>query len=385
MAGHSGRGSLNTSSKAIREKLVSVPSFLNTKFYVLMLQGASAIFIKTLNTNLNAMKKSLLLLALVNLLGSAVLGQKKGQEAEKHEYDKFRTEKSKIIPKMTRLAIAQLVVDYKLTTTAKAITQEASSRKLAGARVSAYLEFTDGDMTKEEYQEITNYFYSYFQRKLKAAGIDTVSWSAVTGTEFYQKSADDQATGEKKEKGSNVWKTAVANNGKILHHGNVGFAGGKGKRAVEFSKDLDAVMGLFELEVDFADVVVNLEVKTRERHDLFGGWYFPEVTTTKYTWGINPEMRIGNTDGTLPLLSPAKGWGEVLMLWKDIESKATYADAMTEDVSKGRSTVKALVAFRKELTPVLIQTTREKYKAAARKTVEAYADNFVAMCQKLKN
>lgn len=331
------------------------------------------------------MKKPLLLFVLLTLMSSALLAQKKGEVTEKHEYDKFRMEKSKIIPDLKRLAIAQLVVDYKLTTTAKAITQEASSRKIAGARVSAYLEFTDGDMSKEEYQEITNYFYSYFQKKLKAAGIDTVGWSAVTAHEFYQKSADDEATGEKEEKSSNVWKTAVANKGKILHHGNVGFAGGKGKRAVDFCKDLNAVMALFELSVDFADVIVNLDIKTTERKDLAGGWYYPEVTTTKYTWAINPEMRIGNTDGTLPMLAPAKGWGEMIMMWNDIESKATYADKMTEDMSKARSTVTSLVAFRKELTPVLIQTTREKYKAAAKKTVEAYADNFVAMCEKYRD
>jgi hypothetical protein len=333
------------------------------------------------------MKKSLLLFAMVTFLSSVVLGQKKGEVTEKHEYDKFNMEKSKIIPDLKRLAIAQLVVDYKLTTTAKAITQEASSRKIAGARVSAYLEFTDGDMTKEEYQEITNYFYSYFQKKLKSVGIDTVGWSAVTATEFYQKSADDEATGEKEEKSSNVWKTAVANNGKILHHGNVGFAGNKGKRAVAFMKDLEAVMGLFELSVDFADVVVNLEIKTTEQKNLYAGWYYPEITTTKYTWAINPEMRIGNNDKTFPMLAAAKGWPEIVTMWgnKDIISKATYADKMTEDVSKGRSTVTALVAFRKELTPVLIQTTRDKYKAAAKKTVEAYADNFVAMCMKYKD
>ncbi|HWA33837.1 MAG TPA: hypothetical protein VG737_06895 [Cyclobacteriaceae bacterium] len=333
------------------------------------------------------MKKSLLLLALVALLGNTVLGQKKKgkEQEEKHEYDKFRMEKSNTIPGLKRLAIAQLTVDYKLTTTAKAITQEASSRKIAGARVSAYLEFTDGDMTKEEYQEITDYFYSYFQKKLKAAGIDTVGWAAVTATEFYQKSADDEASGEKESKSSNVWKTSSAHNGKILHHGNVGFAGGKGKRAVEFCKDLDAVMGIFELAVDFADVVVNIEVKTREQIDLYDGWYFPEVTKTTYTWGINPEMRIGNVEnGTLPMLAPAKGWGDMIMMWNDIESHAKYADLMTEDMSKARGTVTSLVAFRKELTPVVIQTTRDKYKAAAKKTVEAYADNFVAMCLKYR-
>ena len=46
-------------------------------------------------------------------------------------------------------------------------------------------------MTQPEYDAITNHFYSYFQKKLKEGGIDTVGWNAVTAHEFYQKVSDD--------------------------------------------------------------------------------------------------------------------------------------------------------------------------------------------------
>ena len=49
-----------------------------------------------------------------------------------------------------------------------------------------------------------------------------------------------------------------------------------------------------------------------------------------------------------------------------------------EDVSKRRGTAAAMFAFRKEMTPVLIETTKMKYKEAAKKTLEKYADAFVA-------
>lgn len=69
------------------------------------------------------------------------------------------------------------------------------------------------------------------------------------------------------------------------------------------------------------------------------------------------------------------------MMWNDIESHTKYAESMTEDVSKARSGVAKQFAFRKELTPVLIQTTRDKYKTAAKKAMETYAD---ALVEKIK-
>lgn len=327
------------------------------------------------------MKKTMFLAILLLVAGFAT-AQKKGAQTEKRESDKFRVESSKIIPKLDRLAIAQLVVHYKLTTTAKAVTQERSSMKIAGARVTAYLEFTDGDLTQENCQEISDYFYSYFQKKLKAGGIDTVGWNTVTAHEFYQKVSDDEEPEEKKEKGGNEWMTANANNGKKLRNGMAGFAGNKGKRAVALSEDTKAIIGFFELTLDFADVMVNLDIKTRERKDIGGGWYYPEVTTTKYTWAINPEMRIGNPDNAAPLLSGTKGWPEFILLWNDIASTTPYHDVMSEDMSKARSGLAKQFAFRKELTPVMIQTTRAKYIVAAKKACEAYADAFVEMCQK---
>ncbi|HNI96129.1 MAG TPA: HrcA family transcriptional regulator, partial [Leptospiraceae bacterium] len=50
-------------------------------------------------------------------------------------------------------------------------------------------ETTDGKLTDADFQEITDHFYNYFQRKLAAAGIDSVAWSTIAGTDFY-KTAD---------------------------------------------------------------------------------------------------------------------------------------------------------------------------------------------------
>jgi len=328
------------------------------------------------------MKKHFILILLVALIAGPAVAQKKGKdEAEKRESDKFKVDKSKLIPKMQRLALAQLTVHYKLTTTAKTVAHEKSSGSIAGARVSAYLEFTDVEPTQADFQEITDHFYAYFQKKLKAGGIDTVGWSAITAHEFYQKVTDDEDKEEKKEQGGNEWATANAKGGKMLHNGMVGFAGAKGKRIITFTEDLDAVAGFFELTVDFADVMVNLDLKTSKNEN----WLYTEtITSKKYTWAVNPEMTVNVPENAAPFLQARKGWPEFVFQWNDIQTKARYDAVMSEDPSKARSGLAKQFAFRKELTPVLLQTTRDKYKAAAKRACEVYADSFVEMCQRIR-
>jgi hypothetical protein len=296
---------------------------------------------------------------------------------EKPAAGRFKWEQSKIIPKLKKLAITELTVNYKLTTTAKTIAQEKSSGKIAGARVTAYLEFTDGDPSQDDFQGITDHFYRYFQKKLKANGIDTVGWNEVMSSDFYQKIGDDEKDDSKKEGGGNEWIVCTANKGKIVHSGQAGFAGGKGKRAADFA-DQFGTGASFKVNVDFADVMVNLDIKTTERKDLFGGWYYPEVTKQKYTWGVHAQMMVGDQDNKQwTYIWGTKGWPEFLFQWSDIPVEGNYAASMTEDVSKARSGLAKQFAFRKELTPVLIQTTRDKYVAAAKHAVEKWVDAFV--------
>lgn len=325
------------------------------------------------------MKKNFLLLILAATLAVPSFAQK--GEAEKTEADKFRVDKTKILPKMERLALAQLCVHFKLVTTTKTVVQEKDYRNIAGARVSAYLEFTDAEPTQSDYQAIADHFYAYFQKALKAGGIDTVGWGAITAHEFYQKVSDDEDKDEKKEKGGNTWTTATAHNGKMLHNGMTGFAGGKVKRSEAFVKDLNAVAGFFEVTVDFADVMVNLDLKVKKTED----WLYTTTTTNKkYTWAVNPEMMVGNPDNAAPMLMSNKGWPEMMLLWKPINTHARYDATMSEDASKARSGLAKQFAFSKEITPVLVQTTHDKYVAAAKLACEKYADTFVEMVQKQK-
>lgn len=327
------------------------------------------------------------MLGILFACGTVSAQKKKAEAAPPEDASRFNWDKSKLIPKLKRLAITELTVTYKLTTTAKTIAQEGrSGGKIAGARVTGFLEFTDNDPTQADYQGITNHFYSYFQKKLKENGIDTVGWNEVTASEFYQKSGGDEGEKEdaEQEGGGNKWVVCTANLGKVIHKGQAGFAGGKGKRAMEFA-DQFGTAASFKVNVDFADIMLNLDIKSTDRKDLFDGWYYPATTTKKYTWGVHAQMMVGDQeDKQWTYIWGSKGWPEFLFQWNDIPADGNYAVSVTEDASKARGGVAKAFAFRKELTPVLIQTTREKYIAAATNAVEKWVDAFVARAVQMR-
>ena len=327
------------------------------------------------------------MLAIVLATGTVLAQKKKAEAAPPTDASRFNVDKSKFLPKLQKLAITELTVHYKLTTTAKTITQEdRSGGKIAGARVTGFLEFTDSEPTEQDFQGITDHFYRYFQKTLKKNGIDTVGWNEVTASDFYQKI--DREEGDKedaeKEGGGNKWVVSTANKGKIVRKGMTGFAGGKGKRAVEFAKEFGTAAS-FKVNVDFADVMVNLDVKSTDRRDVGGGWYYPATTTKKYTWGVHAQMMVGNQETKdLTYLWNNKGGAEFVYQWNDIPVAGEYAESVTEDLSKARSGLAKGFAFRKELDPVLIQTTREKYIAAATNAVEKWVDAFVARAVQMR-
>jgi hypothetical protein len=320
----------------------------------------------------------LILLTIVFTHGVVLAQKKKGAVVEKTDASRFNWDNSKLVPKLKKLAITELTVNYKLTTTAKTIAQEQrSGGQIAGARVTGFLEFTDSEPTQTDFQGITDHFYRYFQKKLKENGIDTVGWNEITASEFYQKIGDDDEKDNEKEGGGNKWVVSTANKGKIVHKGMAGFAGGKGKRAMEFADQLGTGAS-FKVNVDFADVMVNLEVKSTDEKDIGNGWYYPATSSKKYTWGVHAQMMVGDQDNKeRTYIWGTKGWPEFLYQWTDVPVTGDYAESVTEDVSKARGGIAKQFAFRKELDPVLVQTTREKYLVAATHAVEKWVDAFV--------
>ncbi len=288
--------------------------------------------------------------------------------------------KPKIIPGITKLALAQLTVHYKLTTTAYTVGKEKSTGAIAGAKLTTYLETTDGELTDADFQEITDYFYAYFQRRLKENGIDTVGWSAITATEFYANGKGNLDV--KAEKGGNVWVSNTANKGNILYGGNIPFAFGKIKKASRFSEQIGAPAGYFHVTVDFADVMVNVDIKTSQSN--YSAGYLPLTKTRefKYDAVAKPEMKVIPSNLGFCLFWNDKDQSESLSVAKDIESGVGYHEALNQDASRIKNRA---FAFNKAMTPVVIETTRAKYKEAAKKALEKYADAFVAKTKEVND
>ncbi len=326
------------------------------------------------------MKNKLILLAFLGMLSNSI-------SAQTSDADKIQIAtggsfaKLKIAPSLAKLAIAQITINYKLTSTAKTIGKDKKTGTVAGAKLSAYLETTDGELTTADFQEISDSFYTYFQDKLKTNNIQTVDWSVITATEFYKNEAENEE--KKVSKNESVWITNNANNGNVIYGGGTAFAGGKMKRASKFCEEIGAPAGFFYLSVDFADLLLDLEMSS----GTSAGMYYSTTTKSKkYSWAVNPTMKVESPQLDLGRVSFSLFWNEKMqaessLLKEPILGTLKYADNVTEDASKLKN---SLFAFRKEMQPVVIQTTKEKYKAAAKEALQKYADAFVAKVLILK-
>ena len=280
--------------------------------------------------------------------------------------------KPKIIRSLDNLAIAQITVNYKLSTTEKTVVKDKSSGQIAGAKVSAFLETSDGELATADFQEVSDYFYSYFQKKLKQNGIDTVAWSTIAAADFYKEADEKKADEDQEKKSGQVWVTNNANKGNTIYGGKIGFAFGKGMRAVKFAKAMGAPIGYFYVTIDFADVVMNMDLKVSKEER----WLDIKTTTTKkYDAHVRANMKVTTSEMGLSMLENEKGVVETISLTEELESNAPYNATAYQDPSRLKNN---LFRFAKEMNPVIVETTKAEYKAAAKKACEKYADAFVA-------
>lgn len=326
------------------------------------------------------MKNKLILLVFFGMLSISIVAQ--STDADKVQIlTNGSFAKSKIAPNFSKFAIAQITINYRLTSTAKTIGKDKKTGTVAGAKLSAYLETTDGELTTADFQEISDSFYTYFQNKLKTNNIQTVDWAVITATEFYKSESENED--KKSSSNENVWITNNANNGNVIYGGGTAFAGGKMKRASKFCEEIGAPAGFFYLTVDFADLLLNLDMSS----GTTSGMYYSTTTKSKqYSWAVNPTVKVQSPELALGRLSFSLFWNEKMqaessLLTEPILGTLKYADNVTEDSSKLKN---SLFAFRKEMQPVVVQTTKDKYKAAAKEALQKYADAFVAKVLMLK-
>ncbi len=304
--------------------------------------------------------------------------------------------KPKVMPKMEKLALAEVSVNFKQVTTksVQKVEKKAgffgkSPGKAAQASVTAYLETTDGELSAADYQEVVDHFYGYFQKKLKDAGIDTVAWAAVTGSDYYKDADDDKADHEEEKSKGNTWVAYQAYGGKQLFNGKNGFAFLKSKSVSRMSDQLNAALGFINVTLDFAYIDVDLNIQT-------GGAYKSansssnNTTVMKSETAVTAYMRVSDFYETLrfSLLHNDKVQMENVNVKMGIAAEMDFATEMVKDPSRAekRNEFFRIGLVKKlESEPVVIVTTREKYKAAAKRALERYAEAFVLKAQMVKN
>lgn len=304
--------------------------------------------------------------------------------------------KAKILKKADKLVLAQVSVSFKqMTTKAVQMTEKKrtifgkSPGKSATASVTAYLETTDGELTDADYLEVTNHFYQYFQNQLKQAGVDTAAWAGVSNNSFYKdnvKEKDDDNE-EEKSKG-NAWVTYNAYNGALLFKKPTQLAFMRLKKAANLCDELGGPALFINTTVDFADLDVAVDVKTTG----YKSTWTPnssQTTTMKSETKVRAFMKIPalaeRTDYSF--LINEKQAAESISIASELPAEVDYATALTEDPERATKRSKFFsvsLSKKMESDPVVISTTKEKYKTAAKKALEKYADAFVAKLLQMK-
>jgi hypothetical protein len=305
--------------------------------------------------------------------------------------------KAKILKKVDKLVLAQVTVSFKQMTT-KAVQMTEKKRTLFGkspgssatASVTAYLETSDGELGSSDYLEITNHFYYYFQHKLKAAGIDTVGWDMVSNADLFKDNAKEKSEENEEEKSKgNSWVTYNAFNGSTMFGRSKSAAFLRMKKAGRMCEDLGGPALFINTVVDFADLDVSVNVNS-------GGYrstWTPnasQTTSMKSQTKVTAYMKIPNLMENFEssFLINEKLNAESISVKDQLPAEADFATEISEDPARATKRSKFFsVSLSKKLesTPVVITTTREKYKVAAKKALEKYADAFVAKTLQMKS
>ena len=307
--------------------------------------------------------------------------------------------KKTIVPKLDKLAVAQSTIIFKTATTREMLKNEKGAfggrKSLGGSvtgRVTAYLETTDGDLTKEDFQGLADHFYTYLNQQLEAAGIATVDWGTVTKADFYtaeNESGDEKKVKEETQRKGQVYEVVNANNGNTLisydptKTMNIGFAFGKMKRAGKFSDDLDAPVAYMHTVVDFADIMMDGDAKTGTSVSYEAGG-ITKITKTKafnFNSSVGANLKVaggatwdGKPVGGRIMFYNQKMATDMIQFEKDISSGVKFANEVTQDPNRKVLNKKENI-FAKDFNavPVVISTTKAQYIAAAKTALENYA------------
>lgn len=271
----------------------------------------------------------------------------------------------------TKMALAQVRVHFKVATT------EMNMKKGTSARVTAYLET---DVTERDLQALTDEFYRNLQQKLGALGIEFVGWDKIQAAEYYK----DRITAAEENKRSNsdlkngqAWFSFSAQGGPTFMRFNPGdgtmeiVAYGKYKKIKKFVEEVGADLATFDVVIDFAAIDIGVSSGSGSKYVLGG------TKTTSYQkadWSVAPIMMVNMANVSM---FDEKNKFDGFAVKAPIVSDIVFAPKPYEDPNRTALTTQRIFGTTFTATPVVIESKRDRYLAAARQVLNNYADLFV--------
>jgi hypothetical protein len=310
----------------------------------------------------------------------------------------------KPVERLQKLAIAQNEVLFKTVTTLSMLKTERGAfggRKSGGKAVQvrqvAYLEFSDGEMSNSEYQELANYCTQTMYKKAEAAGFATVDASTISNSNAYKEFDADNEEEDKEKFADQVYKGFNAYNGKTISKyvplkrmtGLIAF--GKQKKINRLAEELQATLALQTLVVDFVDIKLEADVKSGTSETSLGGGLYRVSNWANYKADgdlfANIKIVGANGMGGRIVVADEKAAMSTVNFKMDIPSLVPYATDMVNDDTKNEVKAKRDNIFAKDFNgiPKVIKTTKAAYKTAVMKAFDNYADVFIEKIKQTKN
>lgn len=273
-----------------------------------------------------------------------------------------------------------------------------SGGNAASADLIAYLIFSDGEPTDEEYQSIVDEFYTYLNSELNDANMKALEWDKFTGSKYYtglKGEKEDEKTVDEMRKKGNAWKIYTANQGPrpirynpLNHNYNVPAVGGTVKMA-NYGKEVKAnTLLALNVIVDFADIYLEGEASSGTVNRTYSSVEWRK-STVRYS--ISPQVRATsrNNGGNMVFVFPvaSKSFEEIYNA-EDIRAPQEFAAQVAQDPAKvqKRSFLANLpsMAQKHEIDPFVVETTKDAYFENVRKALKNYADALVASVENAK-
>lgn len=258
---------------------------------------------------------------------------------------------------------------------------KAFSKSRVDAYTWAYLE----GITDADFQEVTDDFQTYLESKLAAAGFKSVDRSVLESNSTYQKEIEKLDEREMKFKDGSSYKVFTGQNRPYYKLGPAA--------ASKIARNLKANVAVFQVELNFADLGLNIE-----KSYLVSSWedaaYTYKERKLKYSAQSNivPVLKLQMNDDALKNMTWSLIYEDYMgiggALKRPILSNAEFVKEITkEDVAdKEQSTgSKLLRAINPNMTGIASTNTDsytvtadpDQYKAAAKELLRKYADYIV--------